>query len=282
MGQGLSDVTAQCCQQEPISKRTEQELDPTSFSFRVGSESKDEQFARVQLRHWTESSDGLPISPKTDPTQSECGSGYQCGTCSGCLRHSTRVSIESLNYLPVRFDDSSTIDTERSEDRYENLTVHTSRLHTRRQMQNREAWLRAAVSGKSAMLLQAWSIQDSSDSMPSVQKVPATYILDQNHAALSILPQGRTDIDKIVILMDAITAICPIRESVLFMAQWESHLSELEQSCAVLMKYSNDDDISGGLRQVCVLEESEAAKDSFIQVLTSLWLNKPRRHSMWY
>jgi len=67
------------------------------------------------------------------------------------------------------------------------------------------------------------------------------------------------------------------------MAKWGGHLNDVEQSCGVLMKYKHqDDDASSSLRQVCLLEESEAAKDAVVQIFTALWLEERNKHSMWF
>eukprot|EP00440_Ansanella_granifera_P014528 gb/GFBE01015791.1/.p1 GENE.gb/GFBE01015791.1/~~gb/GFBE01015791.1/.p1 ORF type:complete len:291 (+),score=44.94 gb/GFBE01015791.1/:1-873(+) len=290
MGQGISDL--QCCQQEPLSKRIETEFRADGFGFRVAECDQDERLpARVKLRLWasgdSSSSSAVPqIEADCDP---DCHSRCK-ENCSASPSPGKPINMQSLSYSPVRFDDCPTIDTERSEDRYSNSSVHSARMHTRRQMLDRQDWLRSAVEGRPATLVMSTPEKAPADGTASghlaimrqgLQRVPAKYHLDSGRTALFILPQGRADIASITVVMDAIQVICSVTDNVLFMAQWGSHLTEMELSCAVLLKYKCDND-ELGLRQVCLLEESRAAKDTFVNTLTALWLSEPRKHSAWF
>eukprot|EP00434_Breviolum_minutum_P020545 symbB.v1.2.018117.t1/scaffold1432.1/size120878/21 len=157
--------------------------------------------------------------------------------------------IQTLSYSPVSYDMCDTVDTSRSQERYSNALVHTARMNTRRH----------------AMLL------NSSNQAVSLSRIPAKYFLDSNHSALSFLPSGS----------EIPPAVCSLTDSMMRIAQWELHLTELEQKCGVLLKY-RDDDAAQTSKEICFLEESETAKDVFVNVLTVLWLEKPQSHSVWF
>jgi len=65
----------------------------------------------------------------------------------------------------------------------------------------------------------------------------------------------------------------------LLFSQVDSLLDESELRRAVLIQYLSD---ASERRRVCFLEQSDAAKDEFVQALTALWLEKRNDHSMWF
>ncbi|CAK9035552.1 unnamed protein product [Durusdinium trenchii] len=199
------------------------------------------------------------------------------------------VSIQTLNYSPVSYDFCETTDASRSQERYSNALVHTARITTRRQLLDRRAWLASAVQGRHAMLL------NSTEEAKCTSPVAARYFLDDNHSALSFLPGG-TELEPVVIMMDAIQAICSLTDSMLRITQWDLHLTELEKNCGILLKpkrsalwergakqgakqfdllpgkvdmFCNryrDDDAEQTSKEICFLEESEAAKDEIDEI----------------
>lgn len=297
MGHGLSPI--ECCQQESL-RRSDNEFTPDALAFRVtGMEESPPERVRplkLNLRHWNGSSPSSDFHVETPSSQVDgcsCSCKVDPATCSGALspEHlSEPIKMQSLSYNPTQFEECSTEDTDRSQGRYSNTSVLSCRIKTRKQMQHQEAWIQSAVEGRPVTLVLHNSsevragmsgMSMKGDSVPHLRKVHARYVLDRSHAALSILPQGRTDIDAVVVFMEAIKVICSVPDSVLFMAQWGLSLSKMEQNCGVLMQYCCEDEASG-VREICFLEESEAAKDTFIEGLTSLWLQKPEKHSLWY
>lgn len=298
MGQGLSPV--ECCQQEQL-QRSDTEFNPDALAFRVtGTEESPPERKhplKLNLRHWTNSSPSSAFQFDTPSSEVEGSAGCSCSCkvdpVSG-LRSpeypTEPIKMQSLSYNPTQFEECSTEDTDRSQGRYSNTSVLSCRIKTRKQMQHQEAWLQSAVEGRPVTLVLHNSsevragmsgMSTKGDPTPDLSKVPARCILDRSHAALSILPQGRTDIDSRVVFMEAIRVICSVTDSVLFMAQWGTRLSKMEQNCGVLLQYRCEDEKSG-VKEVCFLEESEAAKDAFIEGLTSIWLQEPQKHSLWY
>merc|ERR1719443_846908 len=61
--------------------------------------------------------------------------------------------IESLAYSPIRFEVSPTIDVERSQARYSNLVIQSSRARLQRRSKVWEDWLRLAEAGRAITLL---------------------------------------------------------------------------------------------------------------------------------
>ncbi|CAE7449146.1 unnamed protein product [Symbiodinium natans] len=264
MGHGLS---IQCCQQEQL-KRCDGELRTGSPHFHVCDVDKDECLPeRVYVASWTESSSAQLV---VDDERGEDP------------RHvREELHMQTLSYSPVKYEECDTIDTARSQERYSNALVHTARMNTRRQLLDRQAWLNSAVQGRYAMLLLN-SPEAEAHGAP-IWRVPTKYYLDHNHSSLSFSPGG-TDGSHLAIMMDAIQGICSLTDSMMLIAQWESHLTDVEKNCGVLLKYRCDDAKASGCSgcEVCFLEESEAAKDMFIHSLTVLWLEKPQPHSAWF
>ncbi|CAE7246221.1 Icl1e [Symbiodinium microadriaticum] len=258
MGQGLSQ-SVQCCQQEQL-KRCDGELRTGSPHFHVCDVDKDECLQeRVYVASWTESQSAhLVIDDRGDEP-----------------RPREALHMQTLSYSPVRYEECDTIDTARSQDRYSNALVHTARMNTRRQLLDRQAWLSSAVQGRYAMLL----VSSPEAHGAPIWRVPTKYYLDHNHSSLSFFPGGADGTD-LSIMMDAILGICSLSDSMMLIAQWESHLTDMEKNCGVLLKYRSNDAKASGC-EVCFLEESEAAKDMFIHILTVLWLEKPQPHSAW-
>jgi len=195
--------------------------------------------------------------------------------------------LESLSYMPVRFDVNPTMDVERSHARYSKIVVHSTRARTQRRSKAWEEWLRAATAGRAIVLL--IGIPDSDTPLSVCSKLPAMYYLDRALTKLTILPaESREDESNpnesntksvITILVDNIQVICPATDFMLFFDQVEAQLDESEQRRAVLLQYTTEDTER---KRVCFLEESEHAKDRFVQALTALWLEKRNGHSMWF
>mmetsp|Transcript_15987 Transcript_15987/g.30095 ORF Transcript_15987/g.30095 Transcript_15987/m.30095 type:complete len:260 (+) Transcript_15987:62-841(+) len=259
MGHGLS---IQCCQQEQF-KRCDAELRTSTPNFHVCDVDKEECFPeRVYVASWAENSnhsaqlivdDGQRVPEVPEP-----------------------LHMQSLSYSPVKYEECDTIDTSRSQERYSNALVHTARMNTRRQLLDRQAWLNSAIQGRYVMLLQT-----QAEVGAPMSRVPTKYYLDHNHASLSFCAGG-PDAVHVVIMMEAIQGICSLADSMMLMTQWELRLTDMEKSCGVLLRYRSHADTKSVSHDVCFLEESEAAKDMFIHILTVLWLEKPQPHSVWF
>ncbi|CAE8690700.1 unnamed protein product, partial [Polarella glacialis] len=132
---------------------------------------------------------------------------------------SSTMPIESLSYLPAKFEECSTIDTERSSERYSKIAVvHSARLRTQRRSDIWEGWISAASTGRPVVMLIAAVKEARSESLPVV-RVPAMYHLDRGQNSLSILPTDRGELAVCNILLTAIQVICAATEYVLFAEQ---------------------------------------------------------------
>jgi|Transcript_54111 hypothetical protein len=276
MGQQMSPQVV-CCQHENLGNR------------------------RGELKLWEEDlgPDGLPqmrgcsVEPQdfsVDPDDWKCCRARD-DYSEPVLTHSSSL-MESLSYMPVRFDPHSTIDEERSHSRYSKIVVHSTRARTQRRSKAWEEWLRAATAGRSVTLLSGTGLQTprgnekGTEAMEtaSYTKVEATYYLDRALTKLSILPaESNTGeaaaMPPITIMVDNIQVICPLTDFMLLSEVVEAQLDEGERSRAALLQYQSE---GSKQKRVCFLEESENAKDRFVQALTALWLEKRNDHSMWF
>mmetsp|Transcript_22028 Transcript_22028/g.48686 ORF Transcript_22028/g.48686 Transcript_22028/m.48686 type:complete len:292 (-) Transcript_22028:59-934(-) len=208
--------------------------------------------------------------------------GSQWGCCKTNTENATmglaaEAPLEALSYMPVRFDESTTIDVERSHARYSKIVVHSTRARTQRRSKAWEDWLRGATAGRSITLLSGIS-EASEDEAVKFTKQPAVYYLDRNLSKLSIHPQS-SEVGTTVIPIDNIQVICPATDFMLFFDQVDAKLEESEKNRAVLLQFVTEDTER---KRVCFMEESESAKDRFVQALTALWLEKRNDHSMWF
>jgi len=196
------------------------------------------------------------------------------------------TSLESLNYMPVRFDASPTVDAERSQARYSKIVAHSTRAPTHRRSKLWEDCLRAAIAGRNVMLLSGVLTtprhEDSDDSWCVCKKIPAKYYLDRGLTKISVLPleaNENAQFAAIVVLIENIQVICPAIDCMPSFDQVEHELDELERARAVLLQYTAD---GPQRRRLCFLEESVNAKDRFVQALTSVWHETRNDHSTWF
>jgi len=186
--------------------------------------------------------------------------------------------LESLSYTPVRFDESTTIDVERSHARYSKIVVHSTRARTQRRSKVWEDWLKGATAGRTVVLITG--IQDSEQNTgPSIEKVPAMYYLDRSLSKLSILPANGVNARPLHILVNNIHVICAASDFMLFCDEVDDHLDDTEKARAVFLQYVTEDTER---KRVCFLEDSEPARERFVQALTQLWLERRNDHSMWF
>lgn len=263
-----------------------------------------EKGRRTELSFWEcESQDGLPQMRGCQQDEYGCRlvdaqSALVDYDEWGCCRSrddqedmiaTTPTNLEGLSYTPVRFDANSTIDAERSHSRYSKIVVHSTRARTQRRSKAWEDWLRAATTGRPVTLLMGNCFQSESGASGKASmavqhppsKVQATYYLDRGLTKLSVLvdESGVIDSQPIIILLDNIQVICPLTDFMLLADVVESQLDESERTRAALLQFKTD---GAEQKRVCFLEESEVAKDRFVQALTALWLERRNDHSMWF
>lgn len=209
------------------------------------------------------------------------GRNWKC--CKGDLDEREAISapaqdLESLSYIPARFDESQTIDVERSHARYSKIVVHSMRTRMQRRSKTWEDWVRAAITGRSVTLLHGLA-QTNDQENRSFEKVAAWYHLDRALTKFFLLPERGGDMSPIVIMLDNIQVICPASDFMLLLDQADALLDDSEKSRAVVLQYVSED---SERKRICFLEESDTAKENFVQALTALWLEKRNDHSMWF
>lgn len=264
-----------------------------------------EKGRRAEMTFWEDANnpDGLPHMRDCRPdgcrpVENEAvfvdSEEWCCRNQDGPPRDSIPTSpsnLETLSYMPVRYDVNSTIDAERSHSRYSKIVVHSTRARTQKRSKAWEEWLRAATTGRSVTLLMGAGFEsDSSEgpkgakvSLGSPSKVQAMFYIDRALSKLSILPAASQSdgsaVQPITILVDNIQVICPLMDFMLLADVVENQLDEGERARAALLQFKTD---GTEQKRVCFLEESESAKDRFVQALTALWLEKRNDHSMWF
>lgn len=203
------------------------------------------------------------------------------------------LDFESLSYSPVRYEPSTTIDVERSQARYSNIVVHSSRARLQRRSKVWEEWLKAATAGRNITLLSGFDVEqtprpDSQLPGQNCQRIPARFFMDRALTRISVLPVHQSSGDgapqdfsplEESILVDSIQVICTATDFMLFADQVESELDESERRRAILLQYMKD---KGERRRVCFLEATPQDKDRFVQALTALWLEKRNDSSKWF
>jgi len=198
-------------------------------------------------------------------------------------------ALESLSYMPMRFDEGPTVDPERSDARYSKIVVHSTRARTQKRSKAWEDWVRAAIAGRAVTLLretkQGGDLKGdgghAQGAGPTFERVPAMYHLDRTLCRFLLLPVRGVEMSPIAITIETIQVICPASDFLLFFDQVDSVLDEAEKRRAVMIQYVTDDS-AGERRRICFLEESDTSKDTFVQSLTALWLEKRNDHSMWF
>lgn len=297
MGARISALPlARCCHEDELSRFNAELQFPSDGSQMFGVDLNNEHgsmsgrldpsdgVAQIHALHcngvgepWAVPCHGGPMEPSERfgccKTNSEFGAEVSMATSMAAQ------PMESLSYTPVRFDESTTIDVERSHARYSKIVVHSTRARTQRRSKAWEDWLRGATTGRGITLLVGLDEASEGETPAVLKKIPAMYHLDRALTKLSILPANGVDIPAITILVDNIQVICPATDFMLFFDQVDEKLDASEKGRAVLLQYVTEDTERKG---VCFLEESEPAKDRFVQALTALWLEKRNDHSMWF
>jgi len=280
MGHATSLDSVRCCQEEELRSRCPIELDTDCTA--CHTEAASSSCEQYQLR-WDPAQSGVgePVLSESAHYQDEQHWGW-CRPDPGSHEDAAPVmgvdALEALSYMPVRYDVDPAIDVERSHARYSQMVVHSSRARTQKCSKAWEEWLRAAVTGRSITLL-TMVPQGFQNASVTLARVSATYYLDHNLTKFSIVPASEASLSCIPILVDSIQVVCPATDFTLFFDQMDGALNESEKNRAVLVKYGTGE---WDRKRVCFLEESDLAKEQFVQALTALWLEKRNGHSMWF
>eukprot|EP00929_Paragymnodinium_shiwhaense_P014426 TRINITY_DN122331_c0_g1_i1.p1 TRINITY_DN122331_c0_g1~~TRINITY_DN122331_c0_g1_i1.p1 ORF type:complete len:288 (+),score=55.40 TRINITY_DN122331_c0_g1_i1:184-1047(+) len=189
------------------------------------------------------------------------------------------MPLESLSYEPVRYDADPTLDTERSQARYSNTVAHSTKARTQRRSEVWQEWLRGASEGRTVILIEELPRIAAGEEQAFI-KTQALYQLDHDVTTLTIRGQACS----LAVPLGDIQTICPAIDSMMILGKVEEMLDSSEKHRAIMLQYLQEDDRDGvpSRKRVCFVEESEDAKEQFVQALTALWLEKRNDHSMWF
>jgi hypothetical protein len=266
--------SVRCCQQEPASPDWADEL-------RCGE-------VNLQDEHYNGSGTGY-ADPHGTLTKSVASmvSAKSFACCRELPFEDTGTvplqPLESLSYTPFRFDVGHTVDVERSHQRYSDILLHSNRAMTQKRSKAWGNWINAATAGRTATLLTGIADGDQQSTRPLIP-VPAKYYLDRSGTRLCIRPDGPDAVmtEALSITLDNIHLICPVTDAASCSSHLDvSKLSAAQQRCAVLLQYSEEDG-KVDRRRACLIVDSEAARDDFVQALMALWLERRNDHSMWF
>jgi len=266
--------SARCCQQEPVSQNWADELRRSEVNLQDENHSGSTGYAEADQ----------PLA-KSLPCLSD-SQGFAC-----CQQQDAQESgsvpfqpLESLSYTPFRFDEGHTVDLERSHERYSKILMHNNRAMTQKRSKACGDWISAATAGRAATLLTGMADAGDQQLTRLLVPVPAMYYLDRSGTRLSIRPQAANGVmtEAFSITIENIQVICPVTDIATCSSQLESsNLSAAEQRCAVLLQYC-EEDAKVDRRRCCLIVDSEAARDDFVQALMALWLERRNDHSMWF
>jgi len=186
------------------------------------------------------------------------------------------LNLESLSYMPFRFDEAPASEAEKSLARYTPIVVRNTRI---RSSQGGRDWVMSAKAGRSITLLSTTGSRPQESPFSSFARVGARYSLDRGLSTFCITPSSASGLPPTQITMDKLRVICPARGFALISTQVERCLDEAEKNRAVMLEYLTEE---LRLERLCFLEESETARDRLVQSLTALWLEKRNSHSMWF
>lgn len=177
--------------------------------------------------------------------------------------HDVVTQLESLGYIPDRFDENQTMDNDRSYSRYSQIILRVS-------AQERVRLPRCSPVGDVITLLSLCPVLLDVP-LTNGERYPATCFLDGALTKLTIRPFRHPEAFTIGIPVDSINVICSLRE--LAFDQKQGMLTEAEMNRAVVMQYLSRNSVS---KRVGFLVKSEFIKDHFIQSMTTLWIENHR------
>lgn len=195
--------------------------------------------------------------------------GLVCHCCAQDNNWSADPTIvEALTYAPGSFDESHTLDTERSHVRYSRLLVHSGTSMNRPRQRSWEQWLRGGADGHFIVVLNKLVGDGSPVELPS-SRVSGTLRFNDSLMQMAI----HTKNDEIAISIECVQVICPATNFMPYADIVKTALDEQEQTRAVLLEYFAD---GHERKRLCFLMKCELTKVRFVQALTSHWLEVRR------
>lgn len=179
--------------------------------------------------------------------------------------------VESLSYMPVCFEEVSSLDYERSGDRYVNLFMH------KYSPRDKKDWIRFAAPGHTCVVLTPFKNLGETEHS-TWTRTPSFLLVTSDK--LTIFPAGSFDPgeagcdeennfkSEIVISISRVEMACCASCILPLPDLGETTLDKAEQERAVYVQYMSECSIR---KHMLFLEPSECAKDHLMQVLASLW-----------
>lgn len=209
---------------------------------------------------------------------------FKCSASPSCCKYADaadlgRIShVESLSYVPVRFDECHTMDMERSNKRYEKLPMHNVRLRAPPRSPICDAWLRGAALGFPVTLIQH-SPRSGDTSSEDFSRVSAVLQLNTDQTQMTITSkvaeEGQEEL-AIAVLFDNITTICPVTDVMLI---FKVTLPVADRDCVMVIQYVES---GGESKHLYLLLKNTQTRDEFIQALTDHWFERRNETDRWY
>lgn len=183
--------------------------------------------------------------------------------------------VEGLNYIPLHYDSSESVDAERSMARYNSIGRHNKNWHSPKHLiMSRMPWIQSMCRGIPIILL--GPIMKGGDSpFTNYQKIRAKVFLARDCAQLRVASDETNVAFSKTINLNKIKVI----GSASMFEQIVVKLDECDKDRAVYLQYAGS---SGNATCICFLISPEQRKDEFIQALTTLWLEKQGDKDKWF
>eukprot|EP00811_Abedinium_folium_P001587 NODE_11453_length_1285_cov_8.512953.p1 GENE.NODE_11453_length_1285_cov_8.512953~~NODE_11453_length_1285_cov_8.512953.p1 ORF type:complete len:275 (-),score=45.31 NODE_11453_length_1285_cov_8.512953:270-1094(-) len=190
--------------------------------------------------------------------------------------------VESLNYMPLAYDASqTTIDLERSHDRYKKLAMHSKHGWSLGTAMPSAAWMRAAASGMPVTIVTP-APAPVGTLRSACGRLQGMLYLDGNFTKVTLLSVELSNQLALRVRIDQMQVISPTSDSEFYGAV----LDPAELGLGVLIQYTLADDNCGatdvGPWQVCFLVAAAPSREAFIDGLTTLWLEKRNQRETWF
>lgn len=199
--------------------------------------------------------------------------------------------VESLTYSAESFDETSTVDLERSHARYSKILTHSLRGEFRPRERGWENWLLCSAAGRAITLLLPQPKIGNVNSVPSYDKIRAMSYFDRHLNTLTFVP---TEADKLLAIQLPVACVetfCPAAQ---MRGTIGMELSKSDKLRALLIQYISPETMTGmvnisskepggGRRKrkrnrICFLVETEQAMQRFLHAFMPLWLEKRNGH----
>merc|ERR1712137_49528 len=186
------------------------------------------------------------------------------------------------------FDETSTVDLQRSQWRYSKIVTHSLRGEFRPRERGWENWLFCSAAGRAITLLLPQDKNGKGNSVSSYDKIRAMSYFDRHLNTLTFVP---TEADKLLAIQLPVACVetfCPAAQ---MRGTIGMELSKSDKLRALLIQYMSPDTMTGVVnnskepgvgrrkrKRICFLVETEQAMQRFLHAFMPLWLEKRDGH----